>query len=131
MGRTQPGDYSIEWTPPAYTVDQQGKVVDGYRPREPNNWGRWGEQDQRGTQNLIGPEELVAAAQLVRTGKVFCLALPLQAMGRQRHRGRRMRKAGHRAAARVLRRPRCPGRRGTASGRRGVSGPQRDHAGDA
>ena len=34
-----------------------GKVVGGYEPREPNNWGRWGDDDQRGTQNLIGPEQ--------------------------------------------------------------------------
>ena len=51
---------------PEYTVDDRGKVVGGYSPREPNNWGRWGEEDQRGTQNLIGPEQRVAAAQLVQ-----------------------------------------------------------------
>ena len=77
MGRLEPGLYGNEWKPPAYTVDEQGKVVGGYEPREPNNWGRWGEDDQRGTQNLIGPEERVAAAGLVKTGKVFSLALPI------------------------------------------------------
>jgi kynurenine formamidase len=77
MGRTGPGGYSNGWTPPSYTVDDRGKVVDGYRPREPNNWGRWGDEDQRGTQNMIGPAERVAAAGLVRTGKVFSLALPI------------------------------------------------------
>lgn len=55
MGRTRPGDYANRWSAPAYSVDDQGKVVGGYTPREPNNWGRWGEDDQRGTQNLIGP----------------------------------------------------------------------------
>lgn len=79
MGRTQPGDYAISWSPPAYSVDERGKVVgDGYVPREPNNWGRWGEDDQRGTQNLIGPEQRVAAAQLVQTGKIFSLGMPIQ-----------------------------------------------------
>ena len=58
-------------------MDDRGKVVGGYTPREPNNWGRWGEDDQRGTQNLIGPEQRVAAAQLVKTGKIFALGLPL------------------------------------------------------
>ena len=77
MGRTEPGEYSMEWTPPHYTVDARGKVVGGYRPGEPNNWGRWGDDDQRGTQNLVGPQERLAAAQLVRTGKVFSLALPI------------------------------------------------------
>ena len=57
MGRTKPGDYADEWNPPSYTVDERSKVVGGYEPREPNNWGRWGEDDQRGTQNLIGDEE--------------------------------------------------------------------------
>ncbi|HVH00894.1 MAG TPA: cyclase family protein [Miltoncostaeaceae bacterium] len=77
MGRTEPGGYSTRWTPPSYTVDESGKVVGGYRPEGPNNWGRWGDDDQRGTQNLIGPAERVAAAGLVRTGKVFSLALPI------------------------------------------------------
>ena len=77
MGRTQPGDYATSWKAPDYTVDDRGKVVGGYTPREPNNWGRWGEDDQRGTQNLIGPEQRVAAAQLVKTGKIFALGLPL------------------------------------------------------
>ncbi len=77
MGRTEPGGYTTGWTPPSYTVAESGKVVGGYAPGEPNNWGRWGDDDQRGTQNLIGPAERVAAAQLVRTGKVFSLALPI------------------------------------------------------
>jgi kynurenine formamidase len=77
MGRSAPGEYGNEWTPPTYAVDQDGKVVGGYKPPEPNNWGRWGDDDQRGTQNLIGPEQRVAAAGLVKTGKVFSLALPI------------------------------------------------------
>jgi hypothetical protein len=77
MGRGEPGGYSVGWTPPKYTVAETGKVVGGYQPAEPHNWGRWGDDDQRGTQNLIGPAERVAAAQLVRTGKAFSLALPI------------------------------------------------------
>lgn len=78
MGRTEPGDYAVGWTAPQYTVDDRGKVVGGYSPREPNNWGRWGDDDERGTQNLIGPAERIAAAQLVRSGKVFSLSLPMR-----------------------------------------------------
>lgn len=78
MGGTEPGDYAIGWAPPQYTVDDRAKVVGGYSPREPNNWGRWGEQDERGTQNLIGPHERIAAARLVCTGKIFSLALPMR-----------------------------------------------------
>jgi kynurenine formamidase len=79
MGRKEPGGYSTSWSPPTYEIDDAGKVVRGYEPRQPNNWGRWGERDERGTQNLIGDAERVAAAQLVRSGKIFSLALPLDA----------------------------------------------------
>ncbi|OLE28446.1 MAG: cyclase [Catenulispora sp. 13_1_20CM_3_70_7] len=48
-----------------------------------NNWGRWGAGDERGTLNLITPECVARAAALVRTGKRFSLALPLDADGPQ------------------------------------------------
>ena len=64
------------WHPPDYTVDADGKVA-GATPGEPNNWGRWGHLDQRGTANLLTPERVAAAARLVRTGKRFSLGLPL------------------------------------------------------
>jgi kynurenine formamidase len=47
------------------------------------NWGRWGADDQRGTTNLITPERLVAAARLIRTGKVFDLGIALDRDGPQ------------------------------------------------
>ena len=65
------------FTPPEYTVDGNGKVVGGYRPPGRNNWGRWGDDDQRGAANLIGPEQVLAAAQLVKRGAVFSLSLPI------------------------------------------------------
>ena len=34
-----------------------------------SNWGRWGEDDQIGTLNNISPEDVVAAAKLIRKGK--------------------------------------------------------------
>jgi hypothetical protein len=77
MGRKEPGGYSTSWSAPTYGVDEAGRVVGGYVPREPNNWGRWGAEDELGTQNLIGASERVAAAGLVRSGKIFSLALPL------------------------------------------------------
>jgi kynurenine formamidase len=40
-------------------------------------WGRWGDEDERGALNLIGSEEVRAAAALVRTGEVFSLAQPI------------------------------------------------------
>jgi kynurenine formamidase len=48
-----------------------------------SNWGRWGPEDERGTLNLITPDKIVAAAALVRTGKVFDLGIPLDANGPQ------------------------------------------------
>ena len=42
-----------------------------------SNWGRWGSGDQIGTLNNIKPEHIVAAARLVRRGKVFALGAPL------------------------------------------------------
>lgn len=47
------------------------------------NWGRWGAEDEIGTLNLTRPEDIVAAARLVRAGKVFSLALPYDARGPQ------------------------------------------------
>ena len=42
--------------------------------RELRNWGRWGDDDQRGTCNFITPEKLVAAGRLIRRGKIFSLS---------------------------------------------------------
>jgi kynurenine formamidase len=53
-----------------------------------SNWGRWGADDERGTVNLVTPERLVAAAALVRTGKVFDLGIPMDQDGPQPGGGR-------------------------------------------
>ena len=62
------------WAPPEYRVDGDGKVV-GASPGQPNNWGRWGQHDQRGTANLLTAERVAGASRLVRTGRQFSLAL--------------------------------------------------------
>ncbi|MCY4037610.1 MAG: cyclase family protein, partial [bacterium] len=85
MGRDDYARYATSWSPPDYTVDDNGKVVGGYVPEGPNNWGRWGDDDQRGTQNLIGPDQRIRAASLVQSGKVFSLALPIDASGPRFH----------------------------------------------
>jgi kynurenine formamidase len=46
--------------------------------RELSNWGQWGDEDEKGALNYIGPAERIAAAALVRQGKVFSLALPIE-----------------------------------------------------
>jgi len=47
------------------------------------NWGRWGEDDQRGTLNHIGPEALRNAAATVTQGKLFNLGLRFDRDGPQ------------------------------------------------
>ena len=48
-----------------------------------SNWGRWGKDDQIGTLNHIAAEDIVHAAGLIRTGKVFALGIPLDRHGPQ------------------------------------------------
>lgn len=47
------------------------------------NWGRWGDDDQRGTLNHVDPAVLCSAAAEVRSGKLFSLAIKLGADGPQ------------------------------------------------
>ena len=49
--------------------------------RRLSNWGRWGDDDERGTVNLITPEKIVAASQLVKRGAIFDLGIPFDAQG--------------------------------------------------
>ena len=44
----------------------------------PNNWGRWGGEDERGTLNLLTPEVITAAVGSVRQGRVLSLSLPIR-----------------------------------------------------
>jgi kynurenine formamidase len=48
-----------------------------------SNWGRWGEDDERGTLNHVTPEALTRAASLVRQGRSISLALPFDENGPQ------------------------------------------------
>lgn len=41
------------------------------------NWGRWGEDDERGTLNYIQPEHIRRAAGLVRLGRSVSMAVPV------------------------------------------------------
>ena len=41
------------------------------------NWGRWGDDDERGTLNFITPEMVRAAAGLVRSGRQVTMAIPM------------------------------------------------------
>lgn len=81
MGRTASGEWSLSWTPPQYTVDDKGKRVGYTNQNTPNNWGRWGDDDERGTTNFITPDVVKAAAGLIETGKTISCAIPVDAGG--------------------------------------------------
>lgn len=49
-----------------------------------SNWNRWGKEDQIGTLNLVEPQDIVAAAKLIKKGRVFAMGLPLDKNGPQR-----------------------------------------------
>jgi kynurenine formamidase len=48
---------------------------------ETNNWGRWGEDDERGALNLLTPERVLAALGSATSGRIFPLGLPIQRSG--------------------------------------------------
>ncbi|MBV6759055.1 cyclase family protein [Rhodococcus opacus] len=48
-----------------------------------NNWGRWGDDDEAGTLNLVTPERVAAAAALVTRGVSFSMAIPFDKDGPQ------------------------------------------------
>lgn len=48
-----------------------------------SNWGKWGAGDQLGTLNYITPAKIAESGRLIRQGKVFSLALPLDQRGPQ------------------------------------------------
>jgi kynurenine formamidase len=51
------------------TVPALGEVLKD----SPSNWGKWGQDDEVGSLNYLGPEQVIAAAGLIRSGKVFTL----------------------------------------------------------
>jgi kynurenine formamidase len=46
-----------------------------------SNWGRWGEEDERGALNELTADRIAAAARLVRAGETVTLSLPLNTQG--------------------------------------------------
>jgi kynurenine formamidase len=48
-----------------------------------SNWGRWGQDDELGTTNLIEPHLIAQAAHSVKKGKGFALAIPFDFGGPQ------------------------------------------------
>src|SRR5437870_12502667 len=60
-----------------------GKQAIAEATQKLKNWGRWGKDDQIGTLNHLTPEDIVKAASLIRSGKVFALGIPLDRTGPQ------------------------------------------------
>lgn len=69
------------WSAPSYQVDVHGKVIGAECRDVPNNWGRWGELDERGTANFIDAACVLRAASLIKTGTTFSLAVPIERGG--------------------------------------------------
>jgi kynurenine formamidase len=67
---------AIETAPPG--IDQVRDLAERC-----SNWGRWGPDDQLGTLNHIGPTDVIAASGLVKSGRVFSLAIPVDENGPQ------------------------------------------------
>jgi len=44
---------------------------------QPNNWGRWGKDDEIGCLNFLGPSEVLRGIRSIKKGKVFSLAVEL------------------------------------------------------
>ncbi|MYG76928.1 MAG: cyclase family protein [Acidimicrobiaceae bacterium] len=53
-----------------------------------SNWGRWGDDDQRGTLNFTEPEHVARAAALIKAGRTISMALPYDDAGPQTGSGR-------------------------------------------
>jgi kynurenine formamidase len=56
-------------TDPSTTAPALGDLLED----APTNWGKWGDDDEVGSLNYLGPEQVVAAVKLVSAGKVFTL----------------------------------------------------------
>ncbi|GAA1299283.1 cyclase family protein [Streptomyces javensis] len=63
-------------------TDEETRLLRDYIERC-RNWGRWGEDDEIGTLNFVGPEQVRAAAGLVRRGEVIPVSLPYDPRGCQ------------------------------------------------
>lgn len=51
------------------------------RAAQYRNWGQWGPDDELGSMNYVTADKVAAASKLVKRGRVFSLALPLDSEG--------------------------------------------------
>lgn len=59
--------------PPRMTRDEFDALFESVK-----HWGHWGADDERGTLNYIGPDQVRAAAALVRSGRHVSLSVPVR-----------------------------------------------------
>ncbi|MFE2375832.1 cyclase family protein [Streptomyces sp. NPDC059398] len=59
----------------AYTFKETGRKL--------SNWGRWGDDDERGTLNFVTPDTVKQAFEAVRTGERYELSIPVGDSGPQ------------------------------------------------
>jgi kynurenine formamidase len=57
--------------------DQEVPTMASLLDDGPKNWGRWGENDEVGALNFLGPDEVLASISTVRQGKTFTLQTPI------------------------------------------------------
>lgn len=55
------------------TEETTSPLLEDLLKDSPSNWGKWGDDDEVGGLNYLGPEQVIAAAGLIRSGKVFTL----------------------------------------------------------
>ena len=55
-----------------------------------SHWGEFGADDQRGRMNLVTPQKVLQGIAEVKTGRTFCLSLPLDVPGGQAMNPRRI-----------------------------------------
>lgn len=55
--------------------------MNGVTSGQGSNWGRWGDQDERGALNLQTAETVLAALTICQTGKLYRLGTPIQHEG--------------------------------------------------
>lgn len=51
--------------------------IERVQKNAPNNWGKWGENDEVGALNLLGEEQALQAAKAIQSGKTFTLQIPM------------------------------------------------------
>src|SRR5215469_3787365 len=83
-GRRAVRTHDHDQPPPAGLVDRaQPEQAIAEAAAACSNWGRWGEDDVRGTLNFLTDDKRVEGARLVRRGVSFSLAQPFDASGPQ------------------------------------------------